>query len=461
MNIPTIKHPDKLLRVLVFALIFSVMNGTMFNVALPVIGKEFSLMPSQVSWIMTSYMVIYAVGSVVYGKLADRYRLKDLLTIGLLVFAVGSIVGMLASDYWMIILGRVLQAAGAAVLPATAMIIPVRYFPPEKRGRALGTSAVGLALGGALGPVVAGLIASFGSWRLLFLFSLLSLVTLPFFRKYLDNDRGTAGHLDLIGGLLLAGTVAFVLLAITQSNWLLFAAGLVVLVLFIARIRSVSNPFVQPGIFRNRSYSVGLLIAFITTAMNFGVTFMTPQYLAALNGLSPGSIGLVLFPAAIASAIMGRRGGKLADDKGNSFLLFTASFLMLLCFALISTLIGASPYIIAVILIAGNVGQTFMQITMSNTLSRTLSKDQVGVGMGLFSMVNFISGAISMSFIGKLLDNELTTIRLNPLVTNEAAYIYSNIFLVMCVLTIAIAGLYRLQFGAVLSKAAEPKADKG
>ena len=182
------QNADKLLAVLVVTLIFSVMNGTMFNVALPEIGKEFNLVPSEVSWIMTSYMVVYAVGSIVMGKLADKYRLKDLLTYGLLIFALGSLLGLLATEYWVIILGRVIQAAGASVLPATAMIIPVRYFAPEK-GRALGTSAVGLALGNALGPVAAGLITSFGSWRLMFVLSLLPLLTLPFFRKYLDNAK--------------------------------------------------------------------------------------------------------------------------------------------------------------------------------------------------------------------------------------------------------------------------------
>ncbi|MFX3632749.1 MAG: MFS transporter [Candidatus Pristimantibacillus sp.] len=364
----------------------------------------------------------------------------------------GSIFGMAASQYWMIIAGRVLQAAGAAVLPATAMIIPIRYFAPEKRGRALGTSAIGIALGGALGPVVAGLISSFGSWRLLFFFSLISLITLPFFRKYLDNEKGTAGRIDFLGGGLLAGTVTLLLLAITGSNLLLFAGGLVMIALFIIRIRTTSEPFIQPSLFRNRSYSVGLFIAFISTAINFGIVFMTPQYLADLNELTPGSIGLVLFPAAIASAIMGRKGGKLADERGNSSLVWTASLLLLTCFALLSTWVGVSPYFIMIILIAGNVGQTFMQIAMSNTLSRTLSKDQVGVGMGLFSMVNFISGAISMSFIGRLLDNKETSLHLNPFITNEGASIYSNIFVVMCMLVVVAAVVYRTQFGATPAK---------
>jgi DHA2 family metal-tetracycline-proton antiporter-like MFS transporter len=440
------KNADRLLRVLVVTLIFSVMNGTMFNVALPAIGKEFNLVPSQVSWIMTSYMVVYAVGAIVMGKLADKYRLKDLLTYGLLIFALGSLIGLLSTDYWIVIVGRVIQAAGASVLPATAMIIPIRYFAPEKRGRALGTSAVGLALGSALGPVVAGLITSFGNWRLMFVISLLPLLTVPFFRRYLDNTRGKAGSIDTLGGGLLAATVTLILLAITQVNTILLLGGIIFLGLFILRIRKTSEPFIQPKLFRNRSYSIGLLLAFLTTAMSFSMVFMTPQFLSTLNQLSPGHIGFALVPAAIASAIMGRKGGKLADDRGNYTLVFIASLLIFSCFALLSTFIGVSVIIIAIILILGNVGHTFMQIAMSNTISQTLPKEQTGVGMGLLSMVNFISGAIAMSLIGKILDSGLTSLQLNPFITNGASYVYSNIFVVLAVLVMAVVVIYRYQF---------------
>lgn len=440
------KNANKLLRVLVVTLIFSVMNGTMFNVALPEIGNEFNLVPSQVSWIMTSYMVVYAIGSIVMGKLADKYRLKDLLTYGLIVFALGSLLGLLATEYWLIILGRVIQAAGASVLPATAMIIPVRYFAPEERGRALGTSAIGLALGNALGPVVAGLITSFGSWRLMFVISLLPLLTLPFFRMYLDNTRGKTGRIDILGGLLLAVSVSSFLLAIVQLNAWLFLSALVFLAVFIIHINKAKEPFINPSLFGNKKFTIGLMLAFMTTAMSFSMTFMTPQFLAALNALSPASIGFVLVPAAVAAAIMGRKGGRLADTRGNTTLVFVASILICLSFFLLSTFIGVSAYIIAFILILGNVGQTFMQISMSNSISRTLAKEETGVGMGLLSMINFISGAFAMSVVGKLLDKGTTTLQLNPFITNHAAHIYSNIFIIMSFLIIVVFLVYRYQF---------------
>ncbi|MBH5319543.1 MFS transporter [Paenibacillus sp. GSMTC-2017] len=441
------KNADKLLRVLVVTLIFSVMNGTMFNVALPEIGKEFNLVPSQVSWIMTSYMVVYAVGAIVMGKLADKYRLKDLLSFGLIIFAIGSLLGLVASDYWLVIAGRVVQAAGASVLPATAMIIPIRYFAPEKRGRALGTSAIGLALGSALGPVVAGLITSVGNWRWMFVISLLPLLTLPFFRKYLDNAKGKVGSIDILGGGLLAGTVALILLAITGANGWFALGGSVLLVLFIIRIRTASEPFIKPSLFRNKNFAIGLSLAFLTTAMSFSMTFITPQFLSSLNGLSSGNIGFILVPAALASAIMGRIGGKLADKRGNYRLVFISSLLIFLCFSLLSTFVGISVFLIATILILGNVGQTFMQIAMSNTVSRTLAKEETGVGMGMLSMVNFISGAIAMSLIGKMLDAGSTSARINPLMMNEAGEVYSNIFAVLSMLVIVAIVVYRYQFG--------------
>jgi DHA2 family metal-tetracycline-proton antiporter-like MFS transporter len=444
------KNAEQLIRVLAFTLVFSVMNASIFNVVLPVISSEFSLNPSQVSWVLSSYMIVYAIGSVIYGKLADKFRLKSLLTFGLLFFAAGSLVGLVATQFWIIILGRIVQAAGASVIPATAMIIPVRYFPPQSRGKALGISATGLALGSALGPIVSGLISGFASWRFLFLLSLLPLLTLPLYRKYLDNEAGTASKIDYIGGVLLAGTVAFLMLSITQGNLLLLTVGLFLLISFIARIRTTAEPFVDPRLFRNKKYTAGLIVAFLATSLVFGLPFITPQFLTKINHLTPVLIGLVMFPAAIVSAVLGRKGGQLADEKGNTFLFLTATTLIFICFIFLSSFIGYSVWIIAACLIFGNLGQTFMQISLSNTISRTLSKEQVGVGMGLFSMLGFISGALATSLIGKLLDFKAPDFHFNPFQGNSVTFVYSNIFISLALMIVIVALLYWIQFGKKL-----------
>ncbi len=92
----------------------------------------------------------------------------------------------------------------------------------------------------------------------------------------------------------------------------------------------------------------------------------------------------------------------LDDEKGNPILVYTAAALLIIGFICLSSVVGMSPVFIAIFLIFGVVGQSFMQIAMSNTVSRTLSKEHIGVGMGLFSMVTFISSAASTAAIGKL-----------------------------------------------------------
>lgn len=440
-------NAEKLLKVLVFTLVFSVMNASVFNVVLPVIGKEFQLNPSDLSWISTGYMIVYAIGSVTYGKLADRFKLKNLLSFGLVLFALGSLVGLAAVEYWMIILGRVLQAAGASVIPATGMIIPVRYFPPEERGRALGTSAIGLALGSAMGPIVSGVVTGFASWRFLFLLSVLPLITLPFYRKYLDDEKGTARPIDFIGGALLAGTVALLLLSITRGSLMMLAGGLLLMVLLVWRLIAAREPFISPSLFRNRSYSAGIAIAFLANALSFGMPFITPQFLSRLNGIAPLEIGLILFPAALVTAFMGKKGGRLADSRGNPALVLTAATLLLISFTLLSIFVGTPPYWIMLILIFGNVGQSFMGIAMSNTVSRTLKREDTGVGMGLFSMLNFISGAAATSLIGKLLDSDSAGVQLNPLLRFGEGVLYSNIFLALGAGTVLVALFYMAGFG--------------
>ncbi len=112
----------------------------------------------------------------------------NILTIGLSLFAVGSIVGFFAINFEITVLGRMIQAAGASVMPASSMIIPSRYFSQESRGRALVILSAGTALGTAIGPIVAGVVTSFISWRYLFIISLLAIITLPLFRKYLKEE---------------------------------------------------------------------------------------------------------------------------------------------------------------------------------------------------------------------------------------------------------------------------------
>lgn len=438
--------------ILMFTLIISAMSGLMFNIVLPEISEEFTLSISQVSWFSSAYALIYAIGTMTYGKLADRYKLKNLLTFGLVLFAIGSLVGLVSQTFWLALVGRCLQAAGAAAIPATAMIIPVRYFAPERRGSAISMAAVGLAIGSALGPIISALIVAVAHWRWLFCIPLLILLTLPFYRKYLqDEEQVASGKFDWVGGGLLAGTISLLLLGVTNGTWWFMIGGFLTLVFFVVRIRSVSEPFVQPKLFENKEYTLILTLAFLINGIGFSLYFVSPLLLADVQQLSSSWIGFAMVPAAVASAILGRKGGKLADLKGNAHLFFLASGLLVTCFVLLSTFTGSAPIFIAMFLVFGNVGQSFMLIAMSNSISRTLPKEQVGVGMGLFSMLNFIAGGMATGVYSLVVDTGSNG-HWNPLTINPNGFIYSNIFFVLAALHVLILLFYFFQFGRARRK---------
>lgn len=436
---------EKLLITAMLTVTLSSMSILLFNFVLPLISKEFQLTNSQVSWVTSAYTLIYGIGTAIYGKLADRYKLKNLLTFGLILFSFASLLGFFSTSYWLLLVARCLQAVGAATIPATATLIPIRYFPIERRGTAMGTVFVGTALGGALGPVISSLVVSVLDWRWLFCIPLLLLLTLPFYIKYLGNEQELKvdAALDWLGGALLALTIAQVLLGVTNGTaW--FIGGIITSILFIVRIHSARVPFVQPKLFKNKKYSSYLVLAFFITGIGYSIFFLTPLFLADIQKLPPSLIGLAMVPAATASAILNRIGGKLADSKSTPYLFFLASSLLILCFFLLSTLIDSNALLLALFLIFGNVGQSFMMIAMSKTISTTLPKEHAGVGMGLLMMQNFISGSIAIGIYGKAIDIKAST-SWNPLLQSSNGTIYSNIFIVLTILHVIILIVYKFK----------------
>jgi len=436
------------MRVMLFTAVFSAMSALTFNIVLPDIRKEFGLALPQASWLSSGYVLVYAFGSVIYGKLADRFRLKNLLTFGLLAFAVGSAVGFVSATFEQALAGRLLQAIGASVVPAAAMLLPIRYFPPERRGSAMSMTAAGLSLGTALGPVVAALLLSVAHWRWLFVPPMLVLALIPFFRKYVDDEPdGTGGGFDGLGAALLAAAVAFTLLGATYAEGWMFAAAALSLPLFVWRIRTAADPFVRPELFRNRSYVGGLMLTFLVACVANGLFFMTPVLLADVYALDSGWVGFALVPAAAASFALSRTGGRLADRRGDASLYSLAAYLLMLCFALLAALSGVAPvWAIPLSLVLGNVGQTFMQVAVANTVSKTLPKEQAGVGMGLFSMTGFIAFSLSAGVYSLLLESEAAG--WNPLLpAASSAGPYANAYLALLLAHAGLLAFYRLRFG--------------
>lgn len=388
-------------------LFFSVMNVTVFNIAIPDISHDLALAPSLAGWVITGYSMVYAVGSLMYGKLADLFPLKSLMTVGIIVFSVGSLIGFFSEGYAWLLVGRLVQSVGASSVPALAMIIPARYFPPERRGAVMGVVASFIAFSSGIGPVVGGFVAGSLGWKYLFLLSLGTLVILPFLRRALPSEQRNEGHIDMVGAATLAVSVAMLMLTITTSQWAYGAVSAAMLAIFIVRSRKAREPFVSLSLFTAGPFRYAVLAAFLSSAAGFSMMLIIPLLLQSAFGMTANRIGFILFPAAMAAALLGRSGGRWTDRFGSIRMMLTAGSLMMAGFVLMAGFAQISSWIIAACLILPNIGFVFMQSALSKLVSLMLPKEQIGAGMGVFSLCNFLSGAIGGSITTRLVDVQL------------------------------------------------------
>lgn len=396
-------QPGKLVLLLCFTVFWSVLNGTMFNVAVPDIAAEFQLTAAAVSWVVTGYIAVFALAATTYGKLADQYPVRRLMTIGLLLFNLGALLSLVAPWYPLLVAGRLVQAAGGGAIPALVMISATRYARVEQRGKVLGAVGATVAFGMGLGPLVGGLLAGFFHWRWLFLLSFATLLVIVPLRRTLPNEASRSGQFDLVGALLLASGIILFLLVLTGSSaWLLVPIPLLGYRLKTHLLRSPA-PYLPPRLLSEVQFSRALLVTCLSLGAMFGLLFAVPLLLRQQFALETIGIGLVIFPGALLAALVGLVGGLLVDRLGVYPIALAGQACLAVSLLLLGGLGSRSPLLVSLILILSYAGFALLQPALGKTVSLVLPADQVGIGMGIYNLTYFLSGAVGTALSGGLL----------------------------------------------------------
>lgn len=425
-------------------LAFAVVNGTMFNVAIPDIAATFKLDPSEVSWVLTSYILVFAIGSLLYGKLADIYPIRRIYSIGITLFAIGAFLGFLAPNYPTLLAARLIQATGGAAIPAMAFLVPAR-FVQQNRGKVFAVISSTVAFASGVGPIIGGVIGGLLNWRFLFILSMLSALAIPLVLKWIPKEEQREGKIDWIGAFLISVLIATLLGFITTFNWWFLVVSGTFSILFVWRIINVLNPFIDPFLLKNRSYVSLIGTSFLGTTCLFGLIFVLPIMLRDLNALSTLEIGFILFPGAILSGFMGQVGGRLIETKGSPFVVTLALSLVTAGTFLISSFVGQTAYWLIPCLIVAYLGFPLIQSSTADLLTNQLSSKDVGVGMGLFNLFNFMAGAFASAIFGRLLDLQENSIQFNPLAAaSPVNALYSNLYLGLSILAILSITLFKI-----------------
>lgn len=316
-----------MLAIMIFGTFVTVLNQTVVTPAQPSIMAEMGIDAATVQWLTTGFTLVNAIMIPVTAYLTDKHSTKALYIISLAIFAVGSLLAGIAPNFAVLLVGRLLQAAGAGILMPMVMTVLMLTFPPERRGSAMGIFGIVIAFAPAIGPSVAGLVIDSLGWRILFyaIAALIAIViAVSVFALKRTEPLNPAAHLDKISvvmstvgfGALLYGFSTIGSVGLNVSDSIITLVGLVVLVLFFRRQLKMEQPMLNVRVLANRRFLIGTVIGMIVQASLLAAGVLMPIYLQSYMGYSATVSGLVIMPGAILMGIMNPFAGRLFDKYG-------------------------------------------------------------------------------------------------------------------------------------------------
>ena len=316
-----------MLVIMIFGTFVTVLNQTVVTPAQPSIMAEMGIDASTVQWLTTGFTLVNAIMIPVTAYLTDKHSTKMLYLVSMGIFAVGSLMAGIAPDFAVLLIGRLLQAAGAGILMPMVMTVLMLTFPVERRGSAMGIFGIVIAFAPAIGPSVSGLVIDSFGWRVLFyaiaiLIAAVVLISVFVLKK--TEPLNPAAQLDKISvimstvgfGALLYGFSTIGSVGINVADAAITLVGIVVLVLFFRRQLKMEQPMLNVRVLSNRRFLIGTVIGMIVQASLLAAGVLMPIYLQSYMGYSATVSGLVIMPGAILMGVLNPFAGRLFDKYG-------------------------------------------------------------------------------------------------------------------------------------------------
>lgn len=320
------------LTILLISTFVVFLNETILGVALPQIMKQLNIQPSTGQWLSTSYMLTMAIVIPVTGFLLQRFTMRSLYVLAMGLFSIGTLLGALAPDFNLLLIARIIQAAGTAVMMPLLMTNVMVLVPEAIRGKIMGTISIVMSVAPAIGPAVSGLVLSVLDWRWLFwlvlpiavvtlIIGTLRMVTVGETRKVpvdvLSIILSALGFSGLVYGLSAFAEAAQG--ATLVSPYVPLVAGIIFFTLFVlrqTRLQREDRALLDLRTFRARPFTIAIILMAVFMMSLFGVAILTPIYTQNVLGITALATGLILLPGGLAMGLLGPIVGRLYDRFG-------------------------------------------------------------------------------------------------------------------------------------------------
>lgn len=367
-------------------ILMSTLDGSIVNIALPVMSDDLAIPMSLAEWIVSIYLIVICASLLFFGKLGDMVGKIRIFRIGTVMFTIGSLLAGFNDSFALLLFARTVQAIGAAMTMSTSNGIITEVFPPKERGRALGTVGSFVAVGSIAGPGLGGIILAHLPWGYIFWINLpIGLLTILLGQRVFPKDlpgkrvpidvSGTIAFVimicSLFGAVFVGQTIGFGHAGVLAA----FAVAVVALIAFCQIERHTSHPLLAFQLFKNNEFTISLLAAFMIFVTNFFFNVIAPFYLENARGLTPNKAGYMMMIFPVIQMVVAPLAGALSDKKGPYLLTLIGL-----------TLIGISQF-----------GYTFLTLDAPLVIMMGLMA-LVGFGNGIFQSPN---NAIVMSSVDR------------------------------------------------------------
>jgi EmrB/QacA subfamily drug resistance transporter len=391
------------------------LDATVVGIALPAIGEDLGAEVSSLQWVVTSYTLSLAGLLLLGGTLGDRFGRRRVFSLGVVWFAVASVLCGIAPSSDLLILARALQGVGAALLTPGSLAILQASFTQADRSKAIGAwSGLG-GLATAIGPFLGGWLISAVSWRLVFVINLpLAVVVVAIAARHVPETKDpNAGRVDVVGAAAITGGligVTYGLIEGPSRGWSspvvlgALVVGVALLLAFLLAEHASTHPMLPLSVFRSRQFSAANAVTFLVYAALAGVLFLLPVVLQVVAGYSPLLAGSALLPVTAIMLALSTRSGALAARIGPRLQMTVGPLVIALGLALLLRVDEQADYVTQVLpaMLVFGLGVAINVAPLTATALAAAPAEHAGVASAVNNDVARIGGLMAVAVLPAL-----------------------------------------------------------
>jgi EmrB/QacA subfamily drug resistance transporter len=391
-------------------------DGTVVNVALPALQRGLHASLADVQWVVDSYMLVLAALLLIGGSLGDMYERRKIYAIGVAIFAAASACCGLAPNVTALIWARSIQGLGAALLIPGSLSLITETFPPERRGRAIGTWSGASAMTTAIGPVIGGWLVQHFTWRWVFFLNIPLAVAILILCIYMPASRSGEAprRLDWLGAVLATaglGAVTYALIEWPNRNpashriAAIGVIGILVLAAFVAVENHSASPMIPLTLFRSRNFTGANVLTLLLYASLSGLMFFFPMYVIQIQHYTATEAGAAFLPFVIIMFALSRWAGGLVERYGSRLPLFIGPLVTACGLALFAVAPEGRSYWITyfpAVLVMG-FGMTISVAPLTTTVMNSVPESESGLASGVNNAASRIASLLAVALLGAIL----------------------------------------------------------